>query len=124
MSSQHTLHTLRQARQLSRMVLAWFVLSLGLAVAAPLVQPQAFTLVCSAAGSAKLVATGDLGTVPAAHPTLDCVLCLALSAPPPQHAVVAVATPVLVATAQGRAPPHTVWRTAAALPARGPPAFA
>ena len=39
---------------LGRAVLAWFLLSLGVAVASPLVNPQALELVCSGAGVMKL----------------------------------------------------------------------
>ncbi|APW41460.1 DUF2946 family protein [Rhodoferax saidenbachensis] len=115
------LQTLRNARTLALGVLAWFVLSMGVAIASPVVKPQTLTLVCSTAGAVKLVAGSDDGATPAAHQTLDCVLCLALGAPPavqllvstPVHGVV-VPTPVQSAA--------VVWRTAAPLPARGPPA--
>ncbi len=61
-----------------------FVLSMGVAVAAPVLKPQALTLICTAAGSVKLVAGADSPAdnsdtgLPAgmqAH-ALDCVLCL------------------------------------------------
>ena len=44
---------LRRAHRLASFVLIWFVLSLGVAVASPVVHPQAMELVCSAAGASR-----------------------------------------------------------------------
>lgn len=44
------MHRLRQARFLARLVLAWFALPLGVALASPLVQPQSLEMVCSGGG--------------------------------------------------------------------------
>lgn len=46
---------LRPTRSLACLVLAWFVLALGVAVASPLVKPQSWQMVCSAAGTVKLL---------------------------------------------------------------------
>lgn len=121
------LQTLRDTRAIIRWMLACFVLSLGVAVTSPLVKTPAWTLVCSATGS-MLVATGQgdgqtdtPGKLDAGH-TLDCVLCLAASAPP----MASVALPL--AQAQAHARPQTVvelptWRTSAPTSARDPPLF-
>ena len=51
---------LRHGRFLARLVLAWFALAIGVAVASPLVKPQAIELVCSGNGAIKLlVKAGD-----------------------------------------------------------------
>ena len=115
------LQALRQARFLARCVLAWFVVSVGIAIASPMVQPQSYQLVCSAVGEVKLLAANGEGqATPAAH-ALDCVLCLTLGAPPPQGARAKVAPPLpMAAIAFASAPPHTL-RIAAPPPARGPP---
>lgn len=118
-----TLQTLRQARVLARWVLAWFVLSVGLAVAAPMVQPQSSALVCSAAGEVKLLVSGDDGALPAGHHLLDCVLCLALGAPPVARMHALAPVPPLAYALVGAAAAHIAWRTASPLPARGPPAL-
>jgi hypothetical protein len=110
---------------LGRCVLAWFALSMGAAVASPLVQPHGFELICTSTGAVKLIVIGDDGSsdhtaLGAGH--LDCPMCLPHAAPPP---------PVL------QLPPPTaspLWHalqpverariaaiTAAPLPARGPP---
>ena len=117
--------TTAQVRAFARLVLAWFVLSLGLAIAAPIVQPQSLTLVCSAAGEVKLQSTGsDSGNVAPTGHTLDCVLCLALSAPPPANADLSAPLPVAALGQAIQTAARNAWRTAAPLPARGPPACA
>lgn len=118
-----TLQTLRQARTFARWVLAWFVLSVGLAVAAPLVQPQSSMLVCSAAGEVKLLVGDDDGSTPAGHHLLNCVLCLALGAPPVAQLDVVAPIPPLAHALRGTPAAHIAWRTASPLPPRGPPAF-
>src|SRR5450830_216113 len=83
------MHTLRHARYLARLMVAWFVLSLGVAVASPLVAPLDMELVCSSTGAMKvLVKSADGSTASQTGHTLDCPLCAALGAPPPVHTVV------------------------------------
>ena len=80
-----SLQSLRNAPILPRLVLVWFALFLGVAVASPLVKPEASQWVCSALGGMKLVtadATGDDVGVPVAHTALDCPFCLPVIAPP------------------------------------------
>jgi len=112
---------LRNALQLARFVLVWFALSVGVAIASPVVSPKAMDLVCSSTGSMKLVVQGDDDGVASSH-TLDCPLCASISAPPPalntaltQPAPLSHALrPIEVARiASATAPP---------LPSRGPPA--
>jgi len=55
-----TLHTLRKSTALARCVLLWWCMALGVAVAAPWVQPVQHTLVCSASGSVTVQDTGRL----------------------------------------------------------------
>jgi hypothetical protein len=117
------LHALRQSKQVARFVLAWFVLSMAVAVAAPVVQPNSSVLVCSASGAVKLVDAGSENGVTAAHHTLDCVLCLALNAPPALAADFAV---LLSAPSAPKAQPELsplVFRSDATLAARAPPAL-
>lgn len=117
-----TLQALRQARTLAHMVLVWFVLAVGVAVAAPLVQPQSATLVCTASGAVKLVAGGDEGSAAPKHHTLDCVLCLALGAPPsaPLDGLAPASALRSIQVELSAAP--LARRSASPLPARGPPA--
>lgn len=114
------MHALRQARFLARLVLAWFALSVGIAVAAPLVQPQAVQFICAGGGGMKLLVTGDDGNAAAGAPTLDCPLC-ATVAPPPVAAPAAVLPLPLGVAMQPIPAARIAALTAAPPPARGPP---
>ena len=116
------MQTLRHAHLLARFVLVWFVLSLGVAVASPLVAPQDTVLVCTGAGAMKmLVKSTDGSTTELGRSTMDCPLC-ALVAPPPVlvQAQVPPVSPLAYAL-QAVPSAHIAARTAAPLPARGPP---
>lgn len=118
-----TLQTLRETRAIVRWMLVWFALSLGVAVASPAVNPQGWTLVCSAAGAVQLKLTGDDGAPQAAAHTLDCVLCMVAGAPPQTGSVLA-ALPALVHAQPAALAQRPVGRVVAAAAARGPPALA
>ncbi len=65
----------RLTHDLVRLVLAWFVLTLTVAWASPLVTPPSFDLICTGSGMLKL-ADSDASDS-ANHPhTLDCPACL------------------------------------------------
>lgn len=79
-----SLQSLRNAHRLTRLVLVWFAVFVGAAVASPLIKPEAVHLVCSAIGGVKLVQTdaaGDESSGAALHTALDCPACLPLIAP-------------------------------------------
>jgi hypothetical protein len=121
MLAMPTFHTLRHARALAHVVLAWFVLSVGVAIAAPVVQPQSLILVCSVGGEVKLLSIGDdSSVVPAGH-SLDCVLCLSLNAPPPSLVNLIDPRPITTSVEPVVIAARNAWRTASPLPARGPP---
>ncbi|MDE2417964.1 MAG: DUF2946 domain-containing protein [Burkholderiales bacterium] len=115
------LQALRQSRIVARFVLAWFVLSLAVAIAAPVVNPQSATLVCSATGVMKLVGSGGEELAPPVHHSLDCVLCLALNTPPALTGSPVLRPPSLTFELQPVQAAFVVWRTASPLSARGPP---
>lgn len=75
------MQSLRNARFLARLVLAWMVLFVGIAVASPLVKPTAMEVVCSASGAYVVVLTDD-GLQSDNGTGMHCPLCLPLSAPP------------------------------------------
>ena len=115
---------LRHAHLLARFVLVWFSLSLGVAVASPIVSLQAAELICSGAGVMKLIVQTDDGAKVVSVPTLDCPWCVTGGAPPPSfhhvkfeslvpwgHGLQSIPSAIMVAL------------TAAPLPARGPPSF-
>ena len=76
------MHALRSARTLARLVLVWFALSLGVAVASPLVNPQAMELICSGSGVIKVLVKTDDGVKEQSRHMLDCPLCAATGSPP------------------------------------------
>lgn len=118
------MHALRSSLSLTRLILAWFALTLGVAVASPLVHPQGFELVCTASGDIKLVALGDGAAPGMGHHQLDCPMCLTAGAPPPalpqmghprQQPLARALHPLVAA--------HIASVTRAPLPARGPPSL-
>jgi hypothetical protein len=115
------MQSLRSARILARLVLAWFVLSLGAAIASPLVAPKSFELICSGSGGSKLIVKDEQGQPTAAHLTLDCPMCFAAGGPPPAVVVLPAAAPLAHAV-QPVPAARIAALTAAPLPARGPPA--
>lgn len=118
------LHSLGLAvrRRLGCGVLLWFVLSLGAAVASPLVSGPSLVLVCTGAGMMKIVATADDGAQALGAAHLDCPMCMPLLAPPPPARVPGAAAPSPLSYAvQPVAAAHIAALTAAPLPARGPP---
>ena len=111
---------LRHATFLARLVLAWFALALGVAVASPVVKPQGAQLVCSGAGAMQLVMpAGDDGQPPSTH-TFDCPLCAAVAPPPPVVEASRFLQPLGHVMQSVPSARHAA-RLAAALPARGPP---
>src|SRR6218665_569306 len=141
------MQTLRHVRWLVRLVLAGVVMSIGVAVASPMLHPQALELICSGAGVIERRSHTDGGAVPQSGHQPDCPLCVQVGAPAPgrladqprphpsaQGLRARAPTPLPPPTppqprpppsAQGlraRAATHIAARTAAPLPPRGPPA--
>ena len=115
------MQVLRNASFLARLVLACFALSLGVAIASPIVKPQAVELICSG-GVVKLVTQGDDNGTPAGPHTLDCPLCAATGAPPVAAQDPVPAIQPLGHVLQSIPAARIAALTAAPLPARGPPA--
>ncbi len=111
---------LRHAIQLTRLVLVWFALSVGVAIASPIVNPQGMDLVCTSTGSMKLVVQGDDEAAASSH-TLDCPLCASTSAPPPVLNTALTQPSPLAHVMQPLAAAHIAALTAPPLPSRGPP---
>jgi predicted secreted protein len=117
------MQTLRNAHLIARFVLVWFALSIGVAIASPIVKPQAMELICSGAGVMKVLLKTDDGTKEVASHTLDCPLCASLSAPPPVARLSAEPVQALAYVMQSIPAAHIAALTAAPPPARGPPSF-
>ena len=114
------MQALRRARFLARLVLAWFALSLGIAVASPLVKASDIEVICSG-GSMKVMVKGDPQQGQPAGHTLDCPLCASMAAPPPVVRSDLAFVPALGHAVQPIPAARIAALTAAPLPARGPP---
>ncbi len=103
-------------------VLAWFLASLGVAIAAPIVHPQPVQLICSGTGAIMLLMQTDDGTVEKMGSSgMDCPLCTPVGAPP-APAIGTVIPPLPLAHALHPIEAARIAAaTAAPLPARGPP---
>lgn len=78
------LQSLRNAHCLGRLVLVWLALFLGVAVASPLAHPEGVQVVCTEAGSVKLVQLdADGQEAEGSQHGLHCPWCLPVAAPPP-----------------------------------------
>jgi hypothetical protein len=117
-----SMQSLRRAHTLARLVLVWFALSIGVAIASPLVKPQAMELICSGAGAIKLMVSSNDGAKELSGHTLDCPLCASLSAPPAVARQTAEPAQALAHVLHSIPATRIAARVAAPLPARGPPA--
>jgi hypothetical protein len=117
------MQTLRNARWITRLVLVWFALFIGAAIASPLVKPVSGQMVCSAMGGMKMVmdADGDQGTQPSA--SMDCPLCAPVITPPSPAARAFAPPSALSHALQPVAAARIAGLTGAPLPPRGPPAL-
>ncbi len=117
------MQALRNAHLIARFVLVWFALSIGVALASPIVNPQPSVLICSAAGVMKQLVQTDDGTQQLPRYTLDCPLCVMNAAPPLSMACLgAEPAQPLAYVLHSLLATHVARLTTAPLPARGPPA--
>lgn len=117
------MHTLRTSKLIAQLVLVWFALFVGAAIATPYLQPGGLQMVCASGGGVKLVnASGEEGNGPASA-GMDCPLCASvsplptppgLSFEPPSRLAHALQPTVVARMASATAPP---------LPSRGPPSL-
>ena len=114
---------LRNTTNIIRFVLIWFALSVGVAIASPMVQPKAVDMVCTSTGSMKLVAQGDEDSSTVASPTLDCPLCATTCAPPPALITALTQPSPLSHALLPTVVAHIASLTAPPPPSRGPPTF-
>jgi hypothetical protein len=123
MHSAHFLQTLRRSTAVLRWVLLGFVLSLGVAIASPIVNPQAMQVICSGSGVMKVIVTSADGSTEVTNQSMDCPLCLSIIAPPPLLKSAFEPAQALSYTLQPIPAATISKRTAAPMPARGPPEF-
>ncbi|MDM0046587.1 hypothetical protein QTH91_19010 [Variovorax dokdonensis] len=117
------MHRLRRINLLHRLVLAWFMLSLGVAVASPVVRPKVMQVVCSVSSGAVVINFQSTdGDEAMQYASFDCPLCAAVGAPPPKRSAEAALPLPLGRAVQSIPAARLAAATAAPLPARGPPA--
>ena len=117
------MQALRNSLSLTRLVMAWFALTLGIAVASPIVQPQHLEMICGAGGSMQMVVLDDEGELVAgAHHSLDCPLCLSITTPPVYSTPHLTPPQPLGHALQPVAAARIAALVGAPLPPRGPPA--
>jgi hypothetical protein len=117
------MQTLRNAHLIARFVLVWFALFIGVAIASPLVKPQAMELICSSMGVMKIQVLGDDDSSGLSTQTLDCPLCATSCAPPPMASLPPEPVQPLAYVLQSIPSAIIAALTAAPPPARGPPVF-
>ena len=118
-----SLQTLRNARWLTRLVLVWFALFIGAAIASPMVKPVAGQMVCTAMGGMKMVVDGEDGQASQPSASMDCPLCAPMITPPAPQARAFEPPSTLAHVLQTIASAHIAGLTGAPLPPRGPPAL-
>jgi hypothetical protein len=115
------LHQLRRTRWLAALLLAWFVLFVSAAAAAPLMKAGPTAALCSASGIVKGI--GGVGSdAPAkAQHSIDCVLCCFTADAPVIPVAWAPPAQPLGHVLQSIPAARIAAITAAPLPPRGPP---
>jgi hypothetical protein len=118
------MYILRTSLMLTRLVLAWFMLTVGVAVASPVISPQTLVLLCSHEGRKAVVLDADGQVVTTGQQSLDCPLCLPVVGPPPAS-FASLPAPTLTFAAPLHVSPSQYYAPVGApLPARGPPSRA
>jgi hypothetical protein len=109
-------------RSLSRLVLVWYVLFVGVSVLAATLQPKTMDVVCSSMGIMKVVVQGE-GEAAALSSSMDCPLCAHATPalPPPTVAALAHVPDARAYIMQTLPEALLLARTAPPLPSRGPP---
>jgi hypothetical protein len=116
---------LRPSPWLSRFIVAWFALALGVISALPLSFPKTIGVVCTAGGGVKVVVANFDGKGKLTHHAVDCPLCLGAAMPLPEVPTVVSAhhQPLSHALKPATAA-HIASLVGAPFPPRGPPSFA
>jgi hypothetical protein len=117
------MHELRQAKIIARFMLVWFVFSMGLAAASPVVSPKAMELVCTTGGAMKLVPSADDNPDNQHHTMPDCAMCMLAALPSARLGTTFDKPSDLSHALHPIAAAHIASATAPPLPSRGPPAL-
>ena len=115
------MQALRSSKFIASLVLVWFALFVGAAIASTLLNPGNLQMVCSSDGGMKMVDTGDADGDIKHSSQMDCPLCVSVTAlHPPSTTQLPTPSPLAHAL-QPVAAAHIASITAPPLPSRGPP---
>jgi hypothetical protein len=114
---------LRNAKFITRLVLVWFALFLGSAIASAIVKPGDMQMVCSVGGGMKMVDSSSGSEDPTATANLDCPLCASVTPPLIPQALHFLKPSPLAHALQPLQVAHIASITLPPLPSRGPPTF-
>ncbi len=117
------MQTLRSSKFIAKLVLVWFALFLGSAIASTIIKPENLQMVCATGGMMKMVDTSsDDGEVKVSA-SMDCPLCASVTAPPSPSTIRFEKNSPLAHALQPVAAAHIASVTSPPLPSRGPPAL-
>jgi hypothetical protein len=108
-------------RSLARLVLVWFALFIGVAIASPILSPTESQMVCSGAGGMKMVASSEEDVDAKARTSMDCPLCAPVVLPVDSCSVGFDKARPLAHLLHPVAAALIASLTAPPLPSRGPP---
>ena len=117
------MHKLRQAKIIARFMLVWFVFSMGLAAASPVVSPKAMELVCTTGGVMKLVSSDSNNADKHNNAMPDCAMCMLATLPSTPLGTTFDKPSDLSHALHPIAAAHIAAATAPPLPSRGPPSL-
>jgi len=116
------MHALRTSKLLAALVLAWFALFLGAALASTAMKSGNSQWIC-AGGGMKLVDLDGNGEGNQTTAKMDCPLCVSAVAPPPSYEAQLEKPSGLAHALHPIAAARIAVATAPPLPSRGPPSF-
>ena len=106
---------------IARLVLVWFALFIGVAIASPILNPTETQMVCSSAGGMKMVPSGEEGAEAKLTANMDCPLCAPVVVPLQSGATTFDYASTLAHSLHPVAAALIAALTAPPLPSRGPP---
>jgi hypothetical protein len=116
------METLRRSKLVASLMLAWFALFLGFAIASSAIKPGNSQIVCSAGGGMKMVDLDGNEDDHQISASMDCPLCASVAAPPSRLTALFTKPSALEHALHPIAAAHIAALTAPPLPSRGPPA--
>jgi glucan phosphoethanolaminetransferase (alkaline phosphatase superfamily) len=117
------MHGLRSFRWIAQLVLAWFALFLGSAIASTVIEPDSVQIVCAAGGGMKMVDMSEDDEALMSTLSLDCPLCAFVTVPLLTSSARFEQLSSLAHALHPFAAAHMASVTAPPLPSRGPPAL-